>query len=87
MIGVGLALLCIHAFDAAVRPLATDMAQAKVRNAVTAIVDGAVERTMDAQAVSYSDIVTLQTDGEGESTPWSPAGEAEYAAGQQFWRM
>jgi sporulation protein YunB len=65
VIGVGLALLCIHAFDAAVRPLATDMAQAKVRNAVTAIVDGAVERTMDVQAVSYSDIVTLQTDGEG----------------------
>ena len=68
LLGVGLALLCIRAFDAAVRPVVINMAQAKIRNTVTGIVDKAVERTLETEAIAYSDIVTLQTNREGRVT-------------------
>lgn len=68
VLGVGLALLCIHGLDARVRPLITDMAQAKLKNAVTAIVDGAVAGTLETEAAAYNNIVTIQTDEQGRIT-------------------
>lgn len=67
-LGIGLALLAIHAFDANVRPMATEMAKAEVNRAVTHIVNGAVNATLAEQAIAYQDMVTLQTDHSGRIT-------------------
>ncbi len=66
--GIAAALLVICAVNARVRPVAEELALAKLNNAVTAIVNQAVEETMASGAVSYSDIVTLQTDLSGSIT-------------------
>ena len=68
LLGVGLALCCIRAFDAQIRPVVTDMAQARTNNAVTRIIDDVVNGTLSAQAVAYSDIVSLQKDDSGRIT-------------------
>lgn len=68
VLGVGLALCCIRAFDAQIRLVVTDMAQAKANNAVTRIIDDTVNGTLSAQAVAYSDIVSLQKDNSGRIT-------------------
>ena len=68
VLGVGLALLCIRAFDASVRPVLEDMAVAKTRNVVTGIVNRAVEDALSAESVDYEDVVKLQTDGSGRIT-------------------
>lgn len=68
VLGVGLALCCIRAFDAQIRPVVTDMAQARANNAVTRIIDDVVNGTLSAQAVAYSDIVSLQKDDSGRIT-------------------
>lgn len=65
VLGIGLALLVIHAFDASVRPLVEDMARAKVKNAVTTAVNDAVSQTLAAEAVAYDDLVSLQKDDAG----------------------
>ena len=66
--GIAAALLVICAVNARVRPVAEELALAKLNNAVTAIVNQAVEEAMASGAVSYSDIVTLQTDLSGGIT-------------------
>lgn len=71
LLGIGLALLAIHLFDSFTRPLVDEMAQAGVRNAVTSIVNDAVNRTLSAQAVAYDDLVTLQKDDAGRITAMS----------------
>ena len=68
LLGAALALVCIRVLDGAVRPTVTALAQAKVRNAVTSIVDGAVAGTLEEGGLSYEDVVTLQTDGAGAVT-------------------
>lgn len=68
VLGVGLALCCIRGFDAQIRPVVTDMAQARANNAVTRIIDDTVNGTLSAQAVAYSDIVSLQKDDSGRIT-------------------
>lgn len=68
VLGIGLALLCIRAFDAGVRPLVEEIAKDRAKNAVTAIVNDAVMRTLETEAVAYSDLVTLQTDSQGRIT-------------------
>ncbi len=67
-LGIGLALLCIHGFDAGVRPLAEEIACTKAKNAVTAVLNDAVDRTLAAQPVAYRDIIQLQTDQAGQIT-------------------
>lgn len=66
--GIAAALLVICAVNARVRPVTEELALAKLNNAVTAIVNQAVEEAMASGAVSYSDIVTLQTDLSGGIT-------------------
>ena len=57
--GIGLALFVIGRIEAEVRPLAELLAEANVKNAVTALVNQAVEETLAAEAVAYDDLVTL----------------------------
>lgn len=68
VLGVGLALTLIRAFDGSVRPMVTEMAKAQVSNAVTRIVDTAVNDTLAEEAVAYDDMVTLQKDSAGRIT-------------------
>lgn len=68
VLGIGLALFAIRAFDASVRPTLTVLAQAQVKNAVTRIVDDAVNRTVSQETIAYGDIITLQTDNSGRIT-------------------
>ena len=66
VIGVGLALAVIFLIDAAMRPTLTALAQARVENAVTRIVNDAVNGTLTSEAISYSDLVTLEKDAAGQ---------------------
>ena len=66
--GIGLALFVIGRIEAEVRPLAELLAEANVKNAVTALVNQAVEETLAAEAVAYDDLVTLKTDSGGYIT-------------------
>ena len=67
-LGIGLALVCIWAFDASIRPVLVDMATAKTRNVVTEIVNRSVEDSLAEQTLGYDDMVTLQTDSSGRIT-------------------
>ena len=66
LVGVGLALLVISRVDAALRPTLTALAQANVRNAITQIVNDAVQATLASEAVSYGDLVTVEKDEAGQ---------------------
>ncbi|HJB70027.1 MAG TPA: sporulation protein YunB [Candidatus Flavonifractor avistercoris] len=66
VIGVGLALAVIFLIDSALRPTLTALAQARVENAVTRIVNDAVDGTLTSEAISYSDLVTLEKDAAGQ---------------------
>lgn len=68
VLGIGLALLAIYLFDARVRPVVAELAETSARNAVTRIVNEAVERILAAEAVSYDDMITLQKDTAGQIT-------------------
>ena len=59
LVGVGLALLVISRGDAALRPTLPARAQANARNAITQIVNDAVQATLAGEAVSYGDLVTV----------------------------
>ena len=66
LLGVGLALLVISRVDAALRPTLTQLALANVRNAVSQIVNEAVQGTLTSEAVSYGDLVTVEKDEAGQ---------------------
>ena len=66
VIGVGLALAVIFLIDSALRPTLTALARAGVENAVTRIVNDAVNGTLTSEAISYSDLVTLEKDAAGQ---------------------
>ena len=66
VIGVGLALAVIFLIDSALRPTLTALARARVENAVTRIVNDAVNGTLTSEAISYSDLVTLEKDAAGQ---------------------
>ena len=54
--------------DAALRPTVTELAKAKVKNAVTSIINDAVNETLSSEAISYGDLVTLGKDTAGQVT-------------------
>ncbi|MDU6201053.1 MAG: hypothetical protein E6626_05910 [Flavonifractor plautii] len=60
LIGIGLAVAVIVLIDAALRPTVTELAKAKVKNAVTSIINDAVNETLSSEAISYGDLVTLE---------------------------
>lgn len=71
LLGIGLALLAIWFIDSQMRPILTEMAKASTKNAVTRIVNDAVERTLLAEAISYEDIITFQKDDSGQITAFT----------------
>jgi sporulation protein YunB len=68
VLGIGLAVLAIYLFDGRVRPVVVELAETSARNAVTRVVNEAVERILAAEAVSYDDMITLQKDASGQIT-------------------
>ena len=71
ILGVGLALIVIRGIEAGTRPLVGAMAQAKLQNTVTALINDTVTQSLSAQAVAYTDLVTMQTDAAGNITAMS----------------
>lgn len=68
VLGIGLALLAIWLFDSSTRPLVITLTKTSATNAVTRIVNDAVDHTLAAEAISYDDMITLQTDASGQIT-------------------
>lgn len=64
IVGVGLALLLIHAINSRIRPMMVDLAIAKVNNEVVRLLAG----TVDALPLDYDQIITLEKDAEGKIT-------------------
>ena len=62
------AVAVIVLIDAALRPTVTELAKAKVKNAVTSIINDAVNETLSSEAISYGDLVTLEKDTAGQVT-------------------
>ena len=61
LLGVGLALLLIYRLNARLRPVLLAAAEAQTANRITAAINDAAA----AQAVSYTDLVTLERDAAG----------------------
>lgn len=55
-------------FDRQLRPVLETLAETEVRNAVTAAVNNAISAGIVENAVSYDDIITVETDGSGQVT-------------------
>lgn len=68
VLGIGLAVLAIYLFDGRVRPVVMELAETSARNAITRVVNEAVEHTLASEAVSYNDMITLQKDASGQIT-------------------
>lgn len=71
ILGIGLALMVIRGIEAGTRPMVGAMAQAKLQNTVTALINDTVTQSLAAQAVAYTDLVTMQTDADGNITAMS----------------
>lgn len=59
-VGILLAILVIHGFDAGLRPQLVALAETNARNQITRIADRAVADALSAQGTSYDDMVTVQ---------------------------
>lgn len=68
VVGIGLALLVIQTVEAQAKPLIAIIAQEKTKNSVTAILNQAVENSLNGTGVRYDDFVTIQTDSRGAIT-------------------
>lgn len=68
LLGIALALALIAALDAQLRPVLDAMATAKVQNAVTQTLDGAIADEIAQRDIIYSDIITMEKDGTGRIT-------------------
>ncbi|MEQ2455105.1 sporulation protein YunB [Flavonifractor hominis] len=66
--GIGMALLVIGLLDSALRPTVVALAQSRVENTVTGIINRAVTDTLTAEAISYSELVTLEKNEAGQVT-------------------
>lgn len=55
-------------FDRQLRPVLETLAEAEVRNAVTAAISDAISAGIVENAVTYDDIITVETDGSGRVT-------------------
>lgn len=60
--GIGLALICIIGLNARLRPILLELALTQTSNYITA----AIDQTVTAQAVSYTDLVTLERSESGD---------------------
>lgn len=71
LVGLVLALLLIHGFDALIRPQLIAITETKIRNRLTAISNQAVADAFAVQGVSYGDLVRFHTGQTGEITALS----------------
>ncbi|WP_294512276.1 sporulation protein YunB [uncultured Intestinimonas sp.] len=68
LLGVLLALGFIFSLELRLRPVVETMAKAKVSNAVTQLLDGAVTAEIQSRAITYSDLITVEKDDTGHIT-------------------
>ena len=68
LLGVLLALGFIFSLELRLRPVVETMAKAKVTNAVTQLLDGAVTAEIQSRAITYSDLITVEKDDTGRIT-------------------
>ena len=64
-IGVLLAVACIFSLELRLRPVVEVMAETKVSNTITQILDGAVAAEIASSATTYSDLITVEKDETG----------------------
>ena len=67
-LGVLLAAALIFGLDLRLRPVVETMAEAKVTNAVTQLLDSAVTAEIQDRAITYSDLITVEKDESGRIT-------------------
>ena len=67
-LGVLLAAALIFGLDLRLRPVVETMAEAKVTNAVTRLLDSAVTAEIQDRAITYSDLITVEKDESGRIT-------------------
>ena len=67
-LGVLLAAALIFGLDLRLRPVVETMAEAKVTNAVTQLLDQAVAEEVQERALTYSDFITAEKDASGRIT-------------------
>lgn len=67
-VGVALALAFILFLEGQLRPVLESMASAKVTNAVTQTLDGAIAAQVEESGLTYSDIITMEKDSAGRIT-------------------
>jgi len=67
-LGVGLALLLIWAINLKIKPIYSTMATTKVTNAVTRVLENAVNSYIMEQDISYRDMIVLEKDETGAIT-------------------
>lgn len=70
-LGLAAAAFLIHCFNASLRPQLVALAEAQVLNRLTLISDQAVSEALSGQALSYSDMVIVQTGQNGDVTTLS----------------
>ena len=68
LFGVLLAMGFIFSLELRLRPVVETMAKAKVTNAVTQLLDGAVTAEIQSKEISYSDLITVEKDETGRIT-------------------
>ena len=61
LLGVGVAVLLIHALNARIRPMMSELAVAQVNNEVVRLLSQAAE----SLSIAYDDVVELEKDSEG----------------------
>lgn len=71
LVGLSLALLLIHRFNAALRPQLVAFAEAQIQNQLNLISTQVVNGAISDQVIGYSDLVVLQTGQGGEVSTMS----------------
>ena len=69
--GLVLAVLLISFLDSKARPVIAVMAESRVKNIVTGIIETEISKTLAQEAVAYDDIITFRTDSNGRITAFT----------------
>ena len=69
--GLVLAMLLIGFLDSKARPVIAAMAESRVKNIVTGMIEAEISETMAREAVAYDDIITFRTDSSGRITAFT----------------
>ena len=69
--GLVLAVLLISFLDGRARPVIAAMAESRVKNIVSGIMESEISKTLAREAVAYDDIITFRTDSSGRITAFT----------------